>query len=217
MSRKGPSRFGLAARRFFIHLVPSMDDIRTHRPILVPVVASWLFSVASAYSLWPLVAGTLPAEQVEPVALLFWATGLLAPVLVLAKAGVMALMGWAVLILVNSERRLRPLLSVLLYGEAILAAQGVVAAAVERFANGGGPSSPQDFTAAIGLAAFVPASHPVLQSMAGGATLLHVAWCAFLYVAFRRAVGLERLAAGGLAALFWAALIGLAGAGASLL
>ena len=217
MSRGEPSRVVVAVRRFASHLVPSMDDIRTHRPIIAPVVAGWLFAIASAYSLWPFVAGTLPAEQVEGVAVLFWAAASLAPVLVLLKAGVMAVLGWAILTLANSERRLRILLSVLLYGEAILAAQGIFAAGVVRVFHSGDSPSPENFSTAIGLAAFVPSSHPVLQAMAGGATLLHVAWCAFLYIAFRRAVELKRLPAGALAALFWAAIIGLAGAQASFL
>ncbi len=216
MTHNEPSKFVSAVKRFFSHLVPGMDDIRTHRPILAPIVVAWLFSLASAYSLWPLMASTLPADAVEAVAGIFWAMAVLAPLVILAKAGVLAVVGWAVLMLVNSERRLRPLFSVLLYGEAILATQGVLAAVFVR-ATSGTPTSPEDLGAAMGLAAFVPASHPVLQSMASGVTLMHIAWYVFLYLAFRRVVEIERLAAGGLAALFWIGLIGLAGARASLL
>ena len=121
VTRNEPSKFVSAVTRFFSHLVPGMDDIRTHRPILAPIVVAWLFSLASAYSLWPVMASALPADAVEAVAGIFWAMAVLAPLVILAKAGVLAVVGWAVLMLVNSERRLRPLFSVLLYGEAILA------------------------------------------------------------------------------------------------
>ena len=142
MTRNAPSKFVSAVKRFFSHLVPGMDDIRTHRPILAPIVVAWLFSLASAYSLWPVMASALPADTVEAVAGIFWVMAVLAPLVILAKAGVLAVVGWAVLMLVNSERRLRPLFSVLLYGEAILATHGVLAAAFVR-ATSGTPTSPR--------------------------------------------------------------------------
>lgn len=216
MSSASPRR-GASVRRFFDHLVPGMDDIRTHKPILAPVVAGWALAFASAWSLWPFATRALPPEQVDAVGALFWASAALAPLLMLAKAGVLAVVGWAVLILANSERRLRSLYSILLYGEAILAAQGVFAAILLRATTGGAVNSPEDLKAALGLAALVPASSPVLQAMASGLTLLHVAWYAFLCVGFRRAIDLGRLPACGLAALYWLALLGFAVAGASFL
>ena len=212
-----PARCRVAVTRFFGHLVPSMDDIRTHRPILAPVVAGWLLAFASAWSLWPFMTRALPPEQAEAVGTLFWGSAVLAPFLMLAKAGVLAVVGWALLILANSERRLRSLYSVLLYGEAILAAQGVFAAILLRATTGGAVRSPEELKAALGLAALVPASSPVLQAAASGFTLMHAAWFAFLYVGFRRAVDLGRLPACVLTAFFWLAMLGFAVAGASFL
>lgn len=211
------SRSLSAVKRFPGHLVPGMDDIRAHKPILAPVVAGWLLAFASAWSLWPFMTSALPPEQIDAVGVLFWGSAVLAPFLMLAKAGVLAVVGWAVLILSNSDRRLRSLYSILLYGEAVLAAQGVFAAILLRATTDGAPHSPEDLKAALGLAALMPADSPVLQAMASGLTLLHVAWYAFLYVCFRRALDLGRLPACALAALFWLALLGFAVAGASFL
>ena len=208
------SRSATAGVKHFLGmLVPSLEDIREHRPILPPLVAGWILALVSAVSLRPLVLGSLPAEQAgyaRGVEALLWILALLAPLIQLLKAGLLTAVGWAVLVLTNADRRIRPILSVLLYGEAILAMQGVLLALFLHFTTGGSVSSPEEFQVSLGLAAFVPPSRPMLLAVAQNLSVVHLAWFWFLLVALRKSVGLGPREAVGLACFFWGALLALA-------
>jgi len=202
-SRTRSSRFATC----LAFLVPSMDDIRHRTPVIAPLFAQWLLSAASALALWPFVTSTLAPERLGSFSVLYWAMVVLAPGFAFAKASLTAVVLWAVLILANADRRFWLLCSVLLYGEALLASQGTVAALVLRITTGTAISSPEELRSGMGLAALVPTSQPELMALASNFTLVHVAWFAFLYVAFRRAVELKRLPAAALAAVCWIAII----------
>ena len=197
----------LARLRHFLNmLIPSLDDIRVHRPIVPPLVVGWVFSLAAAFSLRPLLQslmGEQGAEVTRAMMFMVWLLALIAPVVQLLKAGLLTALGWAVLVLTNSERRIRPILSVLLYGEAILAAQGVLLALYLHLTTGGSVASPTDLQVSLGLAAFVPATSPFLLAVAQVLSIGHVCWFAFLVMALRRCDGPEVRPALGLALFFW--------------
>lgn len=207
-SRKGgrPERIIAMLKHFLSMLIPSMDDIREHRPIVPPLVAGWVFSLAAAYSMRPLVWASMEGQEpevVRGVVFLLGVVGLVAPLVHLLKAGLLTILGWAVLVLTNSERRMRPILSVLLYGEAILAAQGVLLALYLHLSTGGSVASPAELQVFPGLAAFVPATRPLLLAIAQAFSIGHLFWFAFLVMALRRCDGPEARPALGLALFFW--------------
>lgn len=201
----------LAALRHFLDmLVPSLDDIREHRPIVPPLVIGWAFSLVAAFSLRPLVLSAMAsqgAEVAQGTLLVLGIVALMAPLVHLLKAGLLVALGWAVLVLANSQRRIRPMLSVLLYGEAILAAQGVLQALYLHYATGGSPTSPADLQASLGLAAFVPATSPGLLAVAQSFSVGHFLWFGFLVIALRRCDGPELRPSFGLALFFWGVMV----------
>lgn len=184
-----------------------MDEIRQHRPILAPLVVAWLFSAASAFALRPFVVAAMPGEQAGYAEILVWLGAVAGPVLNGLKALAFAAFAWAVLVLTNTDRPVRPIFSLLLYGEALLAAQGILMAIFLRFTTDGVAPSPEDLQTGFGLAALVPATRPVLAAVAQNLTLLHVAWFAFLCTGFRRVVELGWWSSAGLAAFYWGALV----------
>lgn len=204
---EGRTRRVLARLRHFVNmLIPSLDDIRVHRPIVPPLVVGWVFSLAAAFSLRPLLQslmGDQGPEITRGMTFVVWFLALIAPVVQLLKAGLLTVLGWTVLVLTNSERRIRPIFSVLLYGEAILAAQGVLLALYLHLTTGGSVASPGDLQVSLGLAAFVPAMNPLLLAVAQVFSIGHFCWFAFLVMALRRCDGPEVRPSLGLALFFW--------------
>lgn len=201
----------LAALRHFLNmLVPSLDDIREYEPIAPPLVIGWVFSLVAAFSLRPLVlsaTATQGPEIAQGTLLVLGVVAVIAPLIHLLKAGLLIALGWAVLVLANSKRRIRPMLSVLLYGEAILAAQGVLQALYLHLATGGAPMSPADLQANLGLAALVPATSPGLLAVAQSLSVGHFLWFGFLVIALRRCDGPEPRPSLGLALFFWGVMV----------
>lgn len=193
-------------KHFLNMLIPSLDDIREHSPIVPPLVVAWVFSLAAAYSMRPLVWTAMEGQEpdvVRGVVFLLGVVALVAPLIHLLKASLLTALGWAVLVLTNSERRIRPILSVLLYGEAVLAAQGVLLALYLHLTTGGNVASPAELQVYPGLAAFVPATRPLLLTIAQAFSIGHFFWFAFLAMALRRCDGPEVRPALGLALFFW--------------
>ena len=200
-------------RRFLALLVPGIDDIRRHEPVFPPLVAGWVFSVVAAVASRPLLLRALGGEQPgasSTVQLVLVFAALIAPLLMLLKALLLTAVGWAVLTLGGVESRIRPLFSVLLYGEAILMFQGVAVVLLVHLTTGGVVSSPQDLQLPLGLGAIVPPTMPVLWAVAQSVTLFHLAWFLFLTAAFRHCFGFSRARAVGLACLMWAAVLAFA-------
>ena len=197
-------------KRFLALLVPGLDDIRQHEPVFPPLVAGWVFSVVAAVASRPLLLRAVGGEQpaaASTIQLVLVVAALIAPLLMLLKALLLTAVGWAALTLGNVESRIRPLFSVLLYGEAILMFQGVVVVLLVHLTTGGAVSSPQDFQFPLGLGAIVPPTMPVLWAVAQSVTLFYLAWFFFLTMAFRRCVGSSRAGAVGLASLMWGAVL----------
>ena len=209
-----PRRTGWGRIRHFLALlVPGLDDIRQHEPVVPPLVAGWVFSVVAAVASRPLLLRALGGEQPDAsstIQLVLVFAALIAPILMVLKALLLTAVGWAALTLGGVDSRIRPLFSVLLYGEAILMFQGVAVVLLVYLTTGGAVSSPQDLQLPLGLGAIVPPTMPVLWAVAQSVTLFHLAWFLFLTAAFRHCLGLSRARAVGLASLIWGAVLAFA-------
>lgn len=200
-------------RRFLALLVPSLDDIRQHEPVFPPLVAGWVFSVVAAVASRPLLLRALGGEHpgaASTVQLVLVFAALIAPILMVLKALLLTAVGWAALTLGGVDSRIRPLFSILLYGEAILMFQGVAVVLLVHLTTGGAVSSPQDLQLPLGLGAIVPPTMPVLWAVAQSVTLFHLAWFFFLTAAFHHCFGFSRARAVGLASLMWGAVLAFA-------
>lgn len=196
--------------RFLALLVPSLDDIRQHEPIWPPLVAGWMFSVVAAFASRPLLLRAVGGEQpgvASTVQFILLFAALVAPLLMLLKAALLTAVAWSALALGSLESRIRPIFSVLMYGEAILMFQGVAVALLVYVATGGDVTSARDLQLPLGLGAIVPPSMPMIWAMAQHVTVFHLAWFLFLVVAFRRCAGFGRGGSLALASLLWGAVL----------
>ncbi len=206
---------GARAKRFAALLVPSFEDMRAFKPILPPLAVGWAFSLVGALGARPLLLGALegqPPAAAATMELVLWLAAIAAPLIMLAKASLLAALGWAVMVLANAAPRVRTLFSVLLYGEAILMFQGVAVAVVVHLVTGGSVQSADDLQIPIGLAALVSPATPVLWAAAQSATVFHLAWAVFVAAALRRCVGFGGAASIALAAFFWGAVVAISAA-----
>jgi len=191
-------------RGFIGLLIPSLRDIRLRAPLAPPLVATWIVSAAALLSLRPLATAQSPSgEAVANV--VFWAMVVLGPAAALAKAGLLAGATWAVLALGNAEARFRALLSVFLYGEALMALRGVAGALYLRW------MTPEDGSGtALGLSGLAPADSPALVAALQSVSVAHVAWTTFLALALRETLAMPLHRSAALAAGLWVAVVGVA-------
>ena len=163
---------------------------------------------SSMLALKPYLIASLPPDQIATVRglePLLWLIIVFAPIGQLVKGLLLAVIGWAVLALADVRRRVRPTLSILLYGEALLAANGVLLALFLNLTSGTGAGSPMP-VGGLSLAAFVsPQDNSLLGAIAQNLTVMHLAWFVFVYMALRRVVALQRLAAASVVSLLWGA------------
>jgi hypothetical protein len=147
-------------------------------PLLIVLVVSLVTAVATRVWGWDLVFPEPPPPALRTV---FWVVAGLSPWIALVKGGLLALAAWAVLVLLGTPGRLRAVLSAVLYGEAILALQGPLLL-LTLVVQGGAREG--DVPAPTGLDFFVAPGHPLLLAFAHAVTPVHVAWVAFLALAF---------------------------------
>lgn len=215
MEKAPETTIGARARHFVALLVPSFEDIRRSKPVLPPLVTGWLFSVAAALGSRPLVLGAIRSEQPGAAAtmeMMLWLAALAAPLIMLVKAALLTVLGWAVLVLANAAPRLKLVFSVMLYGEAILMFQGVAVALLVHLTTGGNVTSAQDLQLPLGLSAWVTPATPVLWTVAQSVTVFHLAWAVFVAAALHRCIGLGRAASCALTLFFWGAVLALTAA-----
>lgn len=172
--------------------MPGLDDVRRHEPVLAPLVLVAAFSLTTAVSVQPFLASALPGAAGRGFALLIWLMAVLSPLLMGGKAAVLGVLSWSFLVVLGREIRLRSLVSVLLYGEAILALQGVAIVTVLNFRGPGAVASPGDLYVPMGLDALVSTAVPVLEALARGTTPFHVAWAVFVAAGLTQVAGVRR-------------------------
>jgi hypothetical protein len=98
-----------------------------------------------------------------------------------------------VLILVAEGARFRVVTSAFLYGEVILALQGVWIAAVLHARGVGHVSEPLDLRVVSGIAELLGDAHPALLALTQGASVFHLAWITFLALALASAAKTTRV------------------------
>lgn len=206
--RAGRSMARRMGRRVAL-LVPGLGDIRRHRPILPPLVLVVVFSSTAAYALQPMLGAALDAGAVGAVRTWLWITVLLAPVSAGGKALALSAVAWSVLVIAGRDVGFRRLVSVFLYGEAILGLQAVALAFVLQLRGAVAVASPEDLYVPMGLDALMRPDSPALAAVVQGVGVVHAVWFAFLAVALVRAVELPRRWALGLAVGAWATVVAL--------
>lgn len=194
--------------RIAYRVLPPLETLGEPGTILTPLVLVLVSSLLTAAAMQAVGGGVpggsaLPPASVRPW---LWVLTALTPLFALLRGGLLALVGWAVLVLLGAAPRMRAVLSALLYGEAILALHGP-ALVLTLLVQGGVRQGP--VPVATGLDLFVDPSHPVLLAVARGITPFHLAWLAFLALALASCARVSRsrgLAAG---TALWLLVVGL--------
>lgn len=168
-------------------ILPPIDTLGGRGTIVVPLLLVLVMSLLTAAGVQPWVSAGLGSGGLENRTVLsgwLWTFALVSPGLAAMKGLVLAVAAWAMLVLLGAAPRLRPLLSTLLYGETVLALQGVwIVAAMALFGSGGlGPANASAL--GLGLDALVPGLSPPILALARNVTPFHLAWVGFLAVAF---------------------------------
>lgn len=195
--------------RWIALLVPELSDIRRHRPVLPPLVLVAVLSSAAAYALQPMLAEALDGDVVGAVRAWLWITVLLAPLSAGGKALALSAVAWSLLVISGRDAGFRRLVSIFLYGEALLALHPVALALVLQLRGSAVVASPEDLYVPMGLDALVRPDSPALAAALQGAGVVHAVWFAFLVVALIRVAELPRRWSLGLAAGAWGTVVGL--------
>jgi hypothetical protein len=209
---------GWAVRQLNL-LIPTMEEIRDHRPILPALVVGWLFTITAAFAIRPIVWSAFSGEQAQlgqAVSTWMWVVALFAPAAFLVKALLLTGITWSVAVLMGQAPRVLRLFSVFLYGEAILAVQGVLVVLFLHMRGLDRLREPADLSVPMGIDALIRPESPVLMAIAQNMSAIHVVWFAFVAVALRRAVCLERPQAVGAAVFAWGCIALFAAARAAL-
>lgn len=190
-------------------VLPPLSSLGESGTFVTPLSLILLSSVTTTAAMqawgWDLTAGSAaaPPDALKPW---LWVLATVAPLLALVKAGIFAMLAWGMLVLAGSTPRLRPVLSALLYGEAILALQGPALFLVLRL-QGGLNEGPVPVS--TGLDAFVDGTQPALLALARGVTPFHIGWVAFLALAFASCAGVSRARGLIVSASLWLLVVGL--------
>lgn len=198
--------------RFTRLLAPPVEVLGQRGTVITPLIVVFAVSLlASGAALaWADSAGPESgASLLRASPYLVWVLALLSPVAAAFKGTLFAAMAWGILVLLGGTPRLRPVLSALFYGEAILSVQAlwvtVGALLLDRPASVSGA-----FPVPAGLDAFVGAQGGVLLALAQQVTPFHVAWGIFLMLAFAAHGGVSRWGGAGAALFLWCLGTGLA-------
>lgn len=184
-------------------LLPGFEEIRERTPRLAPLVLIFVFSVVSAFSVQPFLSAASPGAAGRGLGGVVWLAALFSPLLLGLRAVALTAVSWSVLTVGGRVVRFRPILSVFLYGEAILALRGVILVLVLQLRGPNAVRAVADLDVPMGPAWLVPPDAPVLLATARGATVFHLAWFVFLGLALQRVVGFGRRTAWMVAAGGW--------------
>jgi hypothetical protein len=191
-------------------VLPPFGSLGSGATLVAPLVIVLGVSLATAEATrawgWALAAGPAGPPP-EALRAWIWVIAMASPVIAVLKGGVLALVAWALLVLIGAPSGFRPVLGALLYGEAILSLQGpalLLTLLVQGGARPGGVPVP------TGLDILVDPGHPVLFSLARGVTPFHVAWVGFLALALAACAGTSRRRGLVVSAALWSMLVALA-------
>lgn len=171
-----------------IHSRGACGSSATRPSLWLLLTALATVSAVTAVAMRPLVATAYAGEGPElrgTVLAGIWVLAAVAPVAALAKGAALAGVAWAVLVLGGGDPRFRPLVSTLVAGELILAAQGLWVAALLHLRGLGALHTPADLGVATGLDLIFPDPGRPLGALASMVTPFHLAWMGFLVWRFR--------------------------------
>jgi hypothetical protein len=177
-------------------VAPRLTDLGGPGTVISPLILVGALSVAAAAGMQPMVAAAFagqPSGVGSSMQSWLWLLAALSPVLALAKALILGAAAWAVLVLVAEGACFRVVTSAFLYGEVILALQGVWMAAVLQVRGVGDVSEPLDLRVASGIAELMGDAHPALLALTQGASVFHLAWMTFLALALASAAKTTRV------------------------
>lgn len=189
------------------YLFPPLDRLGERAPIAAPLVLILLVSAVTAAQTqaWGLDLSPDPSA-VQAFGGLVWILTLLTPLAAALKATVLGVVLWSLLVVLDTPVRLRSLLSILLYGETILALQGPVLLFILLWQGG---VRTEGAPVPSGLDYFVDPSQPVLFALAQGVTPFHLAWFVFTGLALAAAARVPRWRGLALAGTLWVLVVGL--------
>jgi len=179
----------------FAFMVPEPETIRDRGPVMAPLVFILLVNFVSATAMQPAITAALQASQpagAANVSFWLWLTALFAPVLTLLKALILTAVAWSVITLIGNEARFRTLLSLNVYGQAILALSPLFTVIVLHIRGLEAITSPDALLVSQGIDLFIDErSSPILLGLAQQGTIFHAGWFAFTAWCLRRATRLS--------------------------
>ncbi len=196
-----------SAGRHFMRITPDPSDIREHAPILVPLVIVVLMQTLSAWSIREPAAAALAADPTAAEAAEWLLIILLVfgPIVTLIKTLVLAALTWAILVLLSTTSRFRPILSIHMYGAAVLALSGVATAFVLRFRGGSGLGGADDLLVPMGLDLILDlGSSPVALAIVQHTSVFHVLWVVLVTWLLRRVTSMPGASALVATLVLWA-------------
>lgn len=189
---------------------PSADDLKTHPPLVVPLM--WVAAMTAVGA-----AGSLPLVRAayagQPAVLTtattgIWVLAVLSPVLALLKGVVFGAAMWATLVLLGADARYKAVLSVAAYGEIVWALQGAWMVALVWMRGGSGAvSAPEDLAVSTGLDAFVSDPASPLAALLRTISPFHVLWILVLTGGLGVVARTSRWRAGTAAMVAWCFLV----------
>ncbi|MEK9508786.1 hypothetical protein V3331_00125 [Gaopeijia maritima] len=182
------------------HLVPDFTRMRTHRPVLAPLLLGWALAAITAWSIHPLLLDSAAADSDGARTVLtasLWILAAVAPLFSLLRAGVLSLVTWSVATLGGSHRSAREMLSIFLYGDCLYALAGLLLTLWFHVATAMPGAAPEPVDP-LSLARIVPSDHVGWSAVIGMVSLTSVAWLVYTGFALRRVSRFGRPAVGGL-------------------
>lgn len=195
-------------------MIDLADRLESTGALIRPLLWIWALTLTTVLAMQPLV-GAAYASQPEALQATMrtglWVVGVLSPVIAAVKAGILATVAWAVLVLTGMRApRPRSLVSAVLLGEVLLAVQGLWVAFILHLRGTDRLAVPADLMVVTGLDALVTDPSSPLAALARGVSPFHVAWVvllALLFAALARASWLRGAVA---AATCWVVMVGVA-------
>ncbi len=176
-------------------LEPVWAAIGQRAPLCSPLVAVTLVSFGFSFAMRPALAQALASRGQAVVAnaiFLVWLAAVLSPVFALAKAAALTATGWALATLGGRDGRVRPLLSLLLFGQVVILARDIFVAAVLYWRGLDAIAAPSDLLVPTGLDLFVPNLGSVARAITQVTGVFDLLWLAFMVLGLERVLRLRR-------------------------
>lgn len=187
-------------------LDPLWTAIAQRAPLFAPLVAVTLVNLGSSLAMRPALAQALAGRgeaAVASAAFSLWLAAVLSPVFALGKAAALTATGWALATLGGRDVRVRPLLSLLLFGQVVILARDVFVAAVLYWRGPDAIAAPSDLLVPTGLDLLLRNLGPVARAITQSTGVFDLLWVAFVVLGLEQVLRLRRRDAVLGAGAFW--------------